>query len=489
MNKNEKNAAIYVRVSTDDQTEYSPDSQVKLCRKYAKENNIDIIEECIYREEGISGTKADKRPEFQKMIAKAKSKDCPFNIILVYDFSRFARNKDESVMYKTLLRKKLKIEIISITQPLSNGKESIILESMYEAMDEYYSLNLSENTLRGKLEKASRGEHQGGTPYGYNYNKNNKMLEIDTSKAQIIRMIFDDWNNNMSIRQIVRKLNNLDIKTSKGNKFTDRNIHLILNNPVYIGKTRFTIGGMKRDWNNPNTKIVDGKHEPIINMDTWDKAQVKIKEHNDKWYKYKKPGVMNKHWIRGLVKCGDCGSTLVKNKSYGRAKAHFQCTGYVKSKCNRSHFIREEILISKILEQVKLDYTEKLSIRIIRKNNGQNNFYDKEYIKRELKKFDSKMERIKIAYINEIDTLEEYKKNKEELEQQIQRLNKQLEELDSDSTIKKETEETYSKCAEAYKILTDEKTPYEIKYDIAHSLFDKIIYDKDNEELLIYYKI
>ena len=109
--ENNKRAALYIRVSTDDQTEYSPDSQIKLCRKYALDNNYEIMESHIYKEDGISGTKADKRPQFQKMIASAKSKPKPFDVILVYDFSRFARNKDESVMYKTLLRKKLDIDV------------------------------------------------------------------------------------------------------------------------------------------------------------------------------------------------------------------------------------------------------------------------------------------------------------------------------------------------------------------------------------------
>ena len=63
-------------------------------------------------------------------------------------------------MYKTLLRKKLKIDIVSITQPLTDGKERVILESMYEAMDEYYSLNLSENVQRGKREKAEQKIHK-----------------------------------------------------------------------------------------------------------------------------------------------------------------------------------------------------------------------------------------------------------------------------------------------------------------------------------------
>ena len=194
-NSIEKIGAGYIRVSTDDQTEYSPTSQIKLIKKYAKENNITLLNDYIFQEDGISGKSADKRPEFQRMIAIAKSKDCPFNVILVYDFSRFARNKNESVMYKTLLRKKLGIDVISITQPLSDRKESVILESMYEAMDEYYSLNLSENVIRGKIEKASRGEFQGNPPYGYIYNKNTKSLEIDKNRADIVRFIFNEWNN------------------------------------------------------------------------------------------------------------------------------------------------------------------------------------------------------------------------------------------------------------------------------------------------------
>ena len=279
--ENNKRAALYIRVSTDDQTEYSPDSQIKLCRKYALDNNYEIMENHIYKEDGISGTKADKRPQFQKMIASAKSKPKPFDVILVYDFSRFARNKDESVMYKTLLRKKLDIDVISITQPLSSGKESIILESMYEAMDEYYSLNLSENVKRGKIEKASRGEHQGNAPYGYIYNKNTKMIEIDEERADIVRMIFNEWiKPETTIRSIVLKLNSMGIKTVRGCSWADRSIHIILRNPVYIGYTRFTVGGMKRNWHHPDTKIVKGKHEPILEKEIWDKAKEKMDDHD-----------------------------------------------------------------------------------------------------------------------------------------------------------------------------------------------------------------
>ena len=86
----------YVRVSTDRQEELSPDSQEKLLREYAKKNNIILLE--VFHEIGISGRKADKRPEFQRMISMAKSKDHPIDTILVWKFSRFARNQEESII-------------------------------------------------------------------------------------------------------------------------------------------------------------------------------------------------------------------------------------------------------------------------------------------------------------------------------------------------------------------------------------------------------
>ena len=98
-----KYAYGYVRVSTDKQEELSPDSQEKLLRDYAARNNIVILK--IFFELGVSGRKAKKRPQFQEMIAAAKSPDHPVDLILVWKFSRFARNQEESIVYKSLLKK------------------------------------------------------------------------------------------------------------------------------------------------------------------------------------------------------------------------------------------------------------------------------------------------------------------------------------------------------------------------------------------------
>ncbi len=109
-----KTACAYIRVSTDKQEELSPNAQKRLIFDYCKKNNYKITDEYLFIENGISGKKAEKRPQFQKMIHMAKSKEHPFDIILVWKFSRFARNQEESIVYKSLL-KKSNVEVISIS--------------------------------------------------------------------------------------------------------------------------------------------------------------------------------------------------------------------------------------------------------------------------------------------------------------------------------------------------------------------------------------
>lgn len=155
-----RTGALYIRVSTDKQEELSPDAQKRLLLDYAKKNKILVKPEHIFIENGISGRKADKRPEFQHMISLAKSKPTPFNTILLWKYSRFARNQEESIVYKSMLRKQCNVDVISITEPLIDGPFGSLIERIIEWMDEYYSINLSDEVVRGMTEKAMRGGYQ-----------------------------------------------------------------------------------------------------------------------------------------------------------------------------------------------------------------------------------------------------------------------------------------------------------------------------------------
>lgn len=454
----------YIRVSTDDQVEYSPTSQLKLILKYALENRIFIEEKYIFHDDGISGTKADKRTSFLKMISIAKSKPKPFDIILVYDFSRFARNKDESVMYKTLLRKKLNINVISITQPLTEGKERVILESLYEAMDEYYSLNLSENVKRGKREKAERGEHLSYAPFGYT--QVDKKLVIHEENAKLVKSIYDMFINTENIKHICNTLNDLGIRSTRGKLWGRKTITLILKNKTYAGYVK------NRD------KYYKGIHEPIIDEEKFEKVQ-KIWQYRDEHFKKCKNQVQHNHWLRGILKCGECGYGMYYFKRKDRDYAIFNCGGYTYGRCS-SHYVKVTDVENAIIKQIKNDFTKKIDINIT-----SNNMNDSEYkiALSNLNSIENKLIRIKEAYINGIDTLEEYKENKVKLQSQLEIANKKIKETQIPSK-----KVIYKKCEQAYKIFKDPEVDKKIKFDISHELFDKIVYDKKNEKLIITYK-
>ena len=163
-----KTVCAYIRVSTDSQEEYSPDAQIRLLKEYATSHDMTIID--IYQDLGISGRNADKRPQFQDMIAMAKSKEHPYDAILVWKFSRFARNQEESIVYKSLLKKNL-VDVVSVSEPLPEGVIGELVERIFEWMDEYYSIRLSGEVRRGMTQKALAGGYNANVPCGYTKEK------------------------------------------------------------------------------------------------------------------------------------------------------------------------------------------------------------------------------------------------------------------------------------------------------------------------------
>ena len=133
-------AAAYIRVSTEDQMEFSPDSQLRNIQAYALNHHIELLPAHIYLDEGISGRNTSKRPAFLQMIADAKRKPHPFDLILLWKFSRFARNRQDSIFYKSMLRRECGIDVISITEPLSPDPKS----SLFPVVSAAFRLYLQE---------------------------------------------------------------------------------------------------------------------------------------------------------------------------------------------------------------------------------------------------------------------------------------------------------------------------------------------------------
>jgi len=368
ISKNSKNsqkkapqtAAAYIRVSTEDQIEFSPDSQLKKIKEYAENHQILLLEHYIFIDEGISGRSAKNRPAFMEMIQTAKKKPKPFDIILVWKFSRFSRNRQDSIFYKSMLQKN-HIQVISITEQLSDDPTSILVEALLEAMDEYYSINLAQEVRRGMNEKFSRGGVVNAPPFGYYMGK--QSYQIDEQTAPIVQMIFEDFLKGMSCQQIAKKLNQMKIYTSRGNSFEARSIKYILQNPTYLGLQRRNLA---RFGEAPSVKIVPALHQPLISERTFYLAKERM-QMLEKCYTRPNNTSASDFMLRGLVRCSCCGSTLVQS----RRKKTLQCHKYAKGKCPESHSISIKKINTAVIEQIEHDFPDASNLTLHFHNNGE----------------------------------------------------------------------------------------------------------------------
>ena len=212
--------ALYIRVSTGKQEELSPDAQKRLGLDWAKKNKVIIRPEHIFIENGISGREAKKRPEFQRMIGMAKSKPAPFRMILVWKFSRFARNQEESIVYKSLLKKQCGIDVVSISEPLVDGPFGSLIERIIEWMDEYYSIRLAGEVTRGMTEKAMRGGYQSTPPLGYDAVGGGNPFVINEESFKSVAFIFQAYHDrHLQPTEIARQLNDMGRRTRRGTLF------------------------------------------------------------------------------------------------------------------------------------------------------------------------------------------------------------------------------------------------------------------------------
>ena len=158
-------AAIYARVSSEKQdVDLSISAQLKALRDYAVKNGHDVVKEFV--DEAESG-KTSARSAFREMIALARRFSKPFDIILVWKYSRFARSREDSILFKAILRRN-GVKVISISEPFEDTPTGRLFEAMIESLDEFYSANLGEEVARGMRESASRGFYVGSyAPYGY----------------------------------------------------------------------------------------------------------------------------------------------------------------------------------------------------------------------------------------------------------------------------------------------------------------------------------
>jgi DNA invertase Pin-like site-specific DNA recombinase len=479
-----KIGSAYIRVSDERQDEYSPDSQLKKIREYAAKEGYMIPDEFVFYDDGISGKSVKKRDDFNRMIALAKEKTHPFDVIYVWKFSRFARNQEEAMVYKNLLRKN-GVSVVSVSEPIPEGHFGTLIERVIEWMDEFYLVNLGTEVMRGMTEKASRGEPICPPPFGYIMKEGKYYPDEESGKANIIREVFTLYANGVKQREIAMFLANKGIRTKSGKKPEIRWVEYILRNSCYIGKIRFTTDGTKAvshgKLDNENIMVADGHHEPLIPIELWDKVQKMLDAQKKAYPKYAKRDQPIQHMLKGLLRCSACGGSLAIGGASGK-NLNLQCCNYSRGSCRTSHSISVPKIEAAFIEGLKQALGDK-SFTIVPSQPKKSDPHQIDFDKL-IEVEERRLARAKEAYLAEIDTIEQYAQYKKEITARIDDLKARR-----DRSIVKEVDmDAFAeKVAGIVEFIQRQDVTVSAKNEALRTIIEKVIYEKAKQNLAIYF--
>lgn len=307
------NIVAYCRVSTEKEDQLnSLEVQKQFFEEYAEKNNHTLVK--IYADEGISGTKIKNRTQFLRLLKDAKLG--LFEMVVVKDFSRLARN---TVDFLNSIRelKALGIEIIFLTSNMKLLGESELILTIFAAMAQDESSNMSKRVKFGKKMNAQKGRVP-NIVYGYDKTKGDYFnLTINPLEAKIIRRIYDLYlHSGYGANRIAQLLNSEGLRTKRGYGWTQNGIIRILTNPLYTGKiingkeeiTDFLTSKREKkdesDW-----QIVDKPELRIID-DASFVAVANILEKRMDSFNLGHERQSNRHLFSTLIKCDCCGSSF-----------------------------------------------------------------------------------------------------------------------------------------------------------------------------------
>lgn len=345
-----KRAAIYTRVSTDEQAEkgYSLQSQLEACRRYAREHGFNIVAE--YRDD-FSGAKLD-RPDFSKLRESVSRNE--IDVVIVYCADRLTRNLAHSLILREEFERAGVERHTVMRGATSNNAESRMIENIEGVFAEYEREKIRERSNRGMVSKAKNGRvvGQGHAPYGYLHV--NGSFQIHPTESEVVKNIFqwfvlgDESTRNLPIgtMAIARKLSELKVPTpaQKWEGWAHRrkrplgvwgftSVRRILTNETYAGiwhyRKRKGAGGSQGE-RAPNEWIAV-QVQPLISREVWESAQRQLLENK----RLSARNSRREYLLRGLVRCGSCNRMLTgcpphSNRTSENWSHYYRCTARVR---------------------------------------------------------------------------------------------------------------------------------------------------------------
>lgn len=379
INSNMEQYCIYLRKSRKDEEAELLGAGETLARhekemlRLAKSKNLIIGK--IYREI-VSGDSIAARPIMQELLQDVENGI--WTGVLVVEIERLARGNtiDQGIVAEAFKYSSTKIITPSKTYDPNNEYDEEYFEfGLFMSRREYKVIK--RRLHNGTLASIKEGKHVSKTPFGYDsYKLKGKGFSLKPNDdAKIIKLIFELYVNGNNLGEIAQTLTNLGLKPKFGGKWSKSSLHHILTNVKYVGKISYidkkylkkkdSNGNIIRVLNpNPTIYLVQGLHEPIIDEETFEKAQIIHKNHQLADTRTKEELEL-KNPLSGLIKCKICGKTM-KRKSTRNSS-------YIGIVCKTSHHVASsklELVEQRILDSLKILLDNyKLDIKSSEKNN------------------------------------------------------------------------------------------------------------------------
>lgn len=359
-----KHVAAYARVSTLlEQQEESYETQVEYYKKMIESTEgWELVD--IYADQGITGTKATKRPQFMRMIQDAR--DGKIDIILCKSIARFSRNAGETQIYVQEL-KKYHVEVRFEKEGINTFDTTAdFIFSIYAALAQEESRSISENVKWSYRRMAEQGIRHVGNNHMLGYDEIDGKL-APNKDAWIVRQMFEEYARGIAPSMIVENLNASGAHRMRADTpMKWSSVHAILCNEAYVGDRLL----QKKAPQNYLTKksdptveyesvYISGDHEGIVTREIWNAVQKRLKETKEQ----RERGINMRctaHFLYGKVFCADCGQPYTRwtaKRAAGPYKT-WRCRGRArKGSCGCRH-IEETRLLCLISEKLGWEWKE-----------------------------------------------------------------------------------------------------------------------------------
>lgn len=513
-----RRVAIYARVSTEHEAQLS-----------ALENQVQYYDDIMnqhpdwelykrYIDEGITGTSVKKRKNFMRMIQDAEAG--MFDLIITREVSRFARNTVDTLQ-ETRKLKKLGVEVYFTEDNIwtFNDEDGELKLTIMATLAQNESKKISQRVKAGQKISFQNGVFYGtGNILGYDYNKYTKTVSINEEQAKTVKFIFQSFLDGKGTGEIKFDLEKNGYLTATGLKRWDTaTVNRILRNPFYCGRVVYRkvfvkdYLEQKKYKNNGEVEqiVVEGKHQPLISKDDFDKVQKILDDRVLIIKENAKVGIKSHKSIWGnklQCECGSKFSRKVYHKTNDNTTYCFQCykqknMGSLKKRLSKGLDIEGACDIP-MLQEWKLDLMGSVIFdliwvdkeKIINMANAlidefitsedESNEYLEEIsdIKRKIDNLNEKLDKLIDMYLNNTINKDKYIKKKNELEYDLELLSSKKKELESKCSVPKSSIEMKLRGLKQNIIDNLNYNETKVSDEMLDSFVDKIIVKKDRFE-------